>query len=177
MWHILKLLSTISTTKIWHRSPRKLKELAQIFLWSYLWSGVGARALKKEINKKNLLLVQGSIISLLFLAQRILCFESWSGFWKDGLQTVDYRCDDGSKMLLNWGNILVSSRSWWFQKSKMSVINHQKTLGSSKDRRMNIFPTSGRTFRIWEEKRSNIRSGCRTRPNLNSPIHHIYPIQ
>jgi hypothetical protein len=36
--------------------------------------------------------------------------------------------------------------------------------------RMNIFPTSGRTFQIWEEKRSNIRSGCRTQPNLNSPI-------
>ncbi len=35
--------------------------------------------------------------------------------------------------------------------------------------RMNIFLTSGRTFQIWEEKRSDIRSGWRTWPNLNSP--------
>ncbi len=35
--------------------------------------------------------------------------------------------------------------------------------------RMNIFWISGRTYRVWEEKRSDIRSGCRTRSNLNSP--------
>jgi hypothetical protein len=34
---------------------------------------------------------------------------------------------------------------------------------------MNIFPTLGRTYRILEEKQSDIRSGCWTCSNLNSP--------